>query len=496
VGSFNCALCEKNGWAVGELQPMLSRALSSTEAQWLAMGGGSGSPLCLCAAVAPEWAAQLPGALEAALVTIRARHPFLQVCLGAAAAEDGDGQPCLRPSTSPIPVSSEVLPADACAADVHAAVQRQLAQGFVLATSFVRVHLLLAASGGVTHMLLLGDHMVVDGKSLAIWLTEVVVHCVEEAARGPLSSAPAPVAASGEPDESSLLVDWTTRVPPLDLPPFVSTATVLLTSLPGAAEAAAVVPPPVVRDVVVTLAPNVFVALRAQTKARGATMNAPLMAAFCAAVADTATWQQDVSGGSGSGSDLRATGRTSVRTLCAVDTRRFLVPPLPADFIGNIAGVVPCAMDVGLPAAAASGDVGSASADSDGADLWRVALTAQSSVVASADAGEAFRLRDITVRGAWAEMVPLFSIPCMWSNIGHIAGGEGAVVTAVEFHMTGAGTNPIVSGHCVEMGGKLALTITYAASFHSEDTIHHLCDRFQARVLQLAHARMESVADN
>lgn len=465
---------------------MLSRALSSSEAHWLAMGGGSGSPLCLCATVAPEWATELPGALEAALVTIRARHPFLQVCLGTATAEDGGGQPCLRPSTSPIPLSSEVLPVDACAADVHAAVQRQLAQGFLLAASFVRVHLLLAAAGGVTHMLLLGDHMIVDGKSLAIWLAGIVVHFVEEAARGPLSPAPAPVAADGEP-ESSPLVDWTTRVPPLDLAPFVSTATVLLTSLPGAAEAAAVVPPPVVRDAVVTLAPEVFVALRAQAKARGATMNGPLMAAFCAAVADTATWQQDASD---SGGGLRATGRAPVRTMCAVDTRRFLVPPLPADFIGNIAGVVPCAMDVGL--AAAAGDVGSASADSDGADLWRVALAAQSGVVASADAGETFRLRDITVRGAWAEMVPLFSIPCLWSNIGHIAGGEGAVVAAVEFHMTGAGTNPIVSGHCVEIGGKLALTVTYAASFHSEDTIHHLCDRFQARVLQLAHAHVDS----
>jgi hypothetical protein len=81
-------------------------------------------------------------------------------------------------------------------------------------------------------------------------------------------------------------------VPPLSLPPFVPTPTVMLTTLPDAAAQAATVPPPRVCDQVVRVGSDAFVALKKAAKANGVSLNAPFMTAFLAAVADAAKHQQ------------------------------------------------------------------------------------------------------------------------------------------------------------------------------------------------------------
>ena len=195
--------------------------------------------------------------------------------------------------------------------------------------------------------------------------------------------------------------------------------------------------------------------------------------AFLAAVLDAARAQ-----------DPSLSPPQHVRSVCAVDLRARLQPPLPSRFMNNSAAVVPVAADFGAP---------------DEADLWGVARAAQDGLGAALDRGEAFRLQDIAKRGAvdpaaFAEMGPIFAIPCLWSNVGHV-GAKPATADAssnaasglesAEVLVRGAGSNPVVSGHVAEAGGRLALTVTYSPLFHAPSTAAFIAARFEHHVKAL-----------
>ena len=266
-------------------------------------------------------------------------------------------------------------------------------------------------------------------------------------------------------------VDWVDRVPPLSLPPFDATPTVLFANLPTAPEVMAkwAADPTIdqgVQDLVVTLDSAAFVALKAQTKARGISLNAPLMVAFQAAMVDAVVAHGEPAPPATDGPDGQY---YSIRLNCAVETRGLLVPPLPADYIGNVAGLAPVTSRI----------------PTSGGDLWPAAVLAHAAVRAAIAQQEPFRMRDIALRGAYAEFGPIFAIPCLWSNVGHIAGNG---ITAAEFHLSGPGSNHIISGHVVEAGNVLALTVTYAPGFHARTTIERVAARFLHHVAALAAA--------
>jgi hypothetical protein len=52
--------------------------------------------------------------------------------------------------------------------------------------------------------------------------------------------------------------------------------------------------------------------------------------------------------------------------------------------------------------------------------------------------------------------------------------------------MAGAGSNHVVTAHCIESGGHLVLTLTYAPGFHELDVIQLIAKRFAHHVEQLA----------
>merc|ERR1712050_16264 len=107
--------------------------------------------------------------------------------------------------------------------------------------------------------------------------------------------------------------------------------------------------------------------------------------------------------------------------MCAVDLRSQLTTPLPADFMNNSASVVPAYASFANVAEGAI--VG---------DLWTVAQQSQEAMLKGIAEGEAFRLNDITKRGAFAEMGPIFAIPCLWSNCGRL---EAPGAETVEAHL-------------------------------------------------------------
>ena len=92
-------------------------------------------------------------------------------------------------------------------------------------------------------------------------------------------------------------------------------------------------------------------------------------------------------------------------------------------------------------------------------------------------------LQDITRRAAFAEFGPIFAIPALWSNVGHV-GALG--VASCEVHIAGAATNPIISGHVSEAGEVLTLTVTYSPLFHEAATPAYIAERFVHHVEQLA----------
>jgi hypothetical protein len=115
--------------------------------------------------------------------------------------------------------------------------------------------------------------------------------------------------------------------------------------------------------------------------------------------------------------------------------------------------------------------------------FFQTAQVSQDSLLQEIAAGGAWRLPEITKRAAYAEMGPIFAIPALWSNIGHI-GASG--VSSAELHMAGAASNPVISGHCMEVAGSMSLTVTYSPLFHEAETADYLAERFLFHVEALS----------
>lgn len=431
----------------------LCRLLNTGEQRWL----GQNALICLTVRLDAKAAsaAWTPEAVAAAVAAARARQPFLQVCVDAAALRFKIAEPTR--------VTFEAL---AAAPDtdydgaVRAVARRQLDLGVDRAQTLARLHVVTTAAA--THLILIGDHLALDARSLSIFAQAVVAHV--------LLAPAAPVAAI----DRLPFVDWTTRIPSLSLPPFAAPDSAMLVVNAVAPEDVAAAASVVGR--VSVLSADTFAGLKAGSKARGLTLNGPLMAAFLLAVGDVSRDQKRAADVAAGAADAAASpASVTVRTLCAVDLRGQLAPPVAADFMNNSASIVSAHATFTPPAAQGGGG-------GEGGDLWAVAAGLTARLKEGIAGGEGFRLHDITQRMAFAELGPLFAVPCLWSNVGHVAGA----LAGAEVLITGPGSNPILTGHCAEAGGRCSLTVTVAPAFHPPQTAEAVAARFAHHVAALA----------
>jgi len=452
----------------------LFRALNSSEEAWLAQS----SNICLISRLSSAAArAATDAALASALAVTRTQQPYLNVCI------DAQTKRFVR-ITQHADHTSEDLNfvvesdngSDGLGAAARACGRAQLAVGIDRGVSLARCHVGRHAESGATYLVLVCDHLAMDARSLVIWAEDLTAALVNgEESNDDINNA-----------ETMLpFVDWTERIPPVTLPPFAGQASVMLAATKAVASESLATAPPVV-GLVHCIAPAAFEKLRIASKARGATLNAPLMTAFLAAVVDAARGQDP---------SLEAAPQ-HVRSVCAVDLRCRLTPPLDVRYMNNSASVVP----VSATFRAATAAVAEKEKKD---DLWKVAQEAQAGLMEAVAGGEQFRLQDITRRGAFAEMGPIFAIPCLWSNVGHVGSvvtmkGESesgraeseevSALVSAEVLVAGAGSNPVISGHVVEAGGALALTVTYAPAFHDAATAELIVQRFEHHVCVLGNS--------
>jgi hypothetical protein len=381
---------------------------------------------------------EVDGALEAALLATQAKQPYLKVCVDTEKL-------CFKLSEC-IPLSFETIDTDADE-NVRDVGQEQLAIGVDRSQTFARVHVVKCASH--VRLVMLCDHLALDAKSLGLWLHHLLASlegCAGGAEGAEVSNIDPPLP----------FVDWVSRIPKeITLPPFTGVDSAMLKVKTVAPEDLASAPP--VLGYIKSLDKSTFVSLKNITKAKGTTLNAPLMTAFFAAVLDVARMQDP---------DLKLP--LSIRSVCAVDLRSRLTPPLASDYMNNSASVVPAATTFEA-----------------GADLWDCAQRTQEATLHSISTGEGFRLHDITTRAAYAEMGPIFAIPCLWSNVGHVASPNGSVESA-EVLIGGVGSNHVVSGHCSEAGGVMALTVSYSPAFLELSTAIAISEHFFRHVSALA----------
>jgi hypothetical protein len=407
----------------------LTRDLNAGEKAWLMQN----SLICLTARLSTRASAliEVDGALEAALLAAQTYQPYLKICVDTEKL-------CFKLSEC-IPLSFETIDTDADE-NVRDVARAQLAIGVDRSQTFARLHVVKCASH--VRFVMLCDHLALDAKSLGLWLNQLLVSLE-----------------SGEVSNTDLalpFVDWTSRIPKeINLPPFTGVDSAMLNTKIVVPEDLASAPP--VLGYVKSLDKNIFTDLKEITKTKGTTLNAPLMTAFFAAVLDVARKQ-----------DPELEIPQSIRSVCAVDLRSKLTPPLASDYMNNSASVVPvtCTFEAGT-------------------DLWDCAQTTQEATLNAISADEGFRLHDITTRAAFAEMGPIFAIPCLWSNVGHVSSPTGTVESA-EVCISGAGSNPVITGHCVEAGGVMALTVTYAPAFHDSSTAIAIAENFVRHVSAFA----------
>lgn len=417
--------------AVDDASP-LTRDLNAGEKQWLMQH----ALICMIARLSARASAliEVHGALEAALLATQARQPYLKVCVDTEKL-------CFKLSEC-IPLSFETIDTDADE-NVRDVAQAQLAIGVDRSQTFARLHVVKCESH--VRFVLLCDHLALDAKSLGLWLHQLLVS-LEGCAGAEVSNIDPPLP----------FVDWVSRIPKeITLPPFSGVDSAMLKVKTVAPEDLASAPP--VLGYVKSLDKSIFAGLKEITKTKGTTLNAPLMTAFFAAVLDVARKQDP---------DLKLP--QSIRSVCAVDLRSKLTPPLALDYMNNSASVVPAATTFEA-----------------GADLWDCAQRTQEATLNSISAGEGFRLHDITTRAAYAEMGPIFAIPCLWSNVGHVASPMGAVESA-EVLIGGVGSNHVISGHCSEAGGVMALTVSYSPAFLELSTAIAISENFFRHVSALA----------
>jgi len=419
----------------------LCRALTMGEQMWLAQS----SLICVIARVSPGTNLDT-GRIQAAIANLRKVQPYLNICVDPEAK---------RFRIAPeMPVSSEFLESDDAEA-VRNAARAQLIAGVDRNVTFARVHS-TTSPNGTKHLMAFCDHLAFDAKSLVVLLTDI--------SKSLNSTGGDQMEAEVDADAEMLpFVDWTSVIPETSLAPFEGVDSIMLKTKTVAPEDLAACP--AVQGLIFPVEPATFLALKAAAKRSECTLNGPLMTAFFAAVTECAREQL--------GQDAPQ-GESDIRSCCAVDLRAKL--NLPSNYMNNSASISKCSAVI------------PASCDINGGSLWAAALTAQQGLLDALAAGEGFRLHDITKRMAFAEMGPVFAIPCLWSNVGHMGSKDDKTLEACEVMITGAGSNHIISGHAAEAGGALALTITYAPAFHTENSVKIIGGHFVRFVNMLANS--------
>lgn len=407
----------------------LCRDLTPGEQAWLSQS----SLICIVAKLSSELSGNLTDEnVQARIMKCRSQQPFLSVAI------DVEALKFKKIDSTPFTTAKAV---DHDQATITAIARKELEAGVDRATTLARVHLVRSAPDCAS-LILLGDHLCFDGKSLMTFLSELTAETEGSSDGGMLE-----------------FVDWTSKIPPIEFSPFEPPCTSVKMPTKAITDPASLATS-VIEDKVVNLGAEVLAQLKERTKEHDTTLNAPLQIAFLAACADAAF------------SQMESVPETpiSARTVAAVDLRGRL--GLPASYMNNSASVVPVHTSF---AEVKDGKVAG--------DLWTLALSAQKILTDNIEAGEAYRLNDITKRGAFAEFGPYFDILCLWSNMGFVkaTGVEGA-----EVHLRGAGSNPIISGHPITCNGSMSLTLTYAPAFHDTQTIEYIGERFAHHVSSLA----------
>jgi hypothetical protein len=435
---------------------IISRALNSSESLWLTVNNSS-SPLCLVVELAPHVVVTEP-LLREALKLVQTHQPYLRVRL------DRDNK-ALSTSTTEIPLEVETLPDDVSTQHIRQHCRALLKAGICIEALFVKAKLLETPT--TKYLFLLGDHMAFDGRSFNAWLTELMA-CLTGAS-------------VSQQAEQLPFIDWTELIPqPLHLDPLADpfpTAAFPLRTDPHSPGTGSV---PAIEDLVVSLPQSAFLSLKAACKANCVTLNGPLMVAVGMAARSVILASQSHPAPIQEEEEEEETekpnqkederpGMKGLRVLCAVDVRRLLTAPLPANYISSAAGLV--SLPLALPAGPSS------------SLPWECAKMAQTNLLDGIEKNEAFRMADILGRGAFVELGQFFAVPLIWSNIGHI---QANGVASVESHVFGEGSNPLISVHCVEAGDILSLTISYSPKFHEEKTMAQIGAAFLDAIAQFS----------
>jgi hypothetical protein len=397
-----------------------SRPLNETEGLWVATNGSS-SPLAVVATLVGPVTVE---SIAAHLARAWKVHPYLRSCVDLKSAR-------IVPSElSEFPLTHEVVDwsgKDALA-EIRTATREQLLKGVNILEGFVRAHLLSESSSDRHHFVLLGDHMALDARSFF-----AVIECVMS---------------SDDSAEPQPFVDWTERVPAvskLDIdagPPAASLAPSVASGTPVEK----------VRDLVWEMPEEQFVRLKTVTKEHSTTLNGPLLVAFSQALRT-----------------VSESGDKPVVASCAVDVRRSISPPLPADYVSSVAGLTNVSVET-------SGDP------------WESARKSRSDLVSAIAEGQPFRMVQLLKMGDHASLGKLFNVSFVWSNVGHYGGSTsagGMSLDRLELHVMGDGSNPLISLHSIEVNHRLVMTLTFSPNFHSRETMERLLAEFQGEIARL-----------
>lgn len=432
----------------------LCRGLTTGEQQWLSQS----SLICIVARLSSH---EMPDE-DCLLMNIqktRANQPYLSIAVDTNALKFKRSE-C-------IPFTSEAVSVIGDESNIiKNRVSDQLALGINREVSFGRVHLIKTDKDSA-YIIVIGDHLCLDGRSLMWWISELV--------KNPVAREE-----SGEDVIPSMLdfIDWTLKIPSIKFTPFEPPFQSIKLKSTQEVPSMEVLISESIQDVIVKIEAITLQTLKEVSKSRGLTLNAPLQIAFLAAMTDAALLVDE--------SLCNGYAVANVRGVSAVDVRSHL--GLSSAYMNNSASVVP--IHSTFPIIERINPLSSPSIVKvvDDSKLWFLADNTQKVLMDNIEAGEAYRLHDITQRGAYAEFVPYFDILCLWSNMGVV--GSSAIEAAV-VHLKGAATNPIVSGHPITTtNGELNLTLSYSPGFHERSTIQYAGERFLHHIEQLASSSL------